>query len=251
VFTIADVGCGDGYWLERISRWMVFGDDGDDEEVAWLRERAKERNVRFRFIGMDASKEAVRVAAKRMIVTNTREEDGFENKKLLDAEYFFAVADANDVPMGDDSIDIYLSVFAPRNGKEIARSLKEKGTLLVVSPSPSHLRELRSDEAKEKGVVCLDIEANKSERVEKQLKESASLSPTSGDEDTTEASLVVERAAPMDWRDVQLVLKMGASGFHQTPESLAAARSYWEERSDEDKKLTLSFRVCAFSRRRE
>jgi SAM-dependent methyltransferase/predicted RNA-binding Zn-ribbon protein involved in translation (DUF1610 family) len=253
VFTIADVGCGDGYWLERISRWMVFGND-DDEEVAWLRERAKERNVRFRFIGMDASKEAVRVAAKRMIVKNTREKDG-ENKKLLDAEYFFAVADANDVPMGDDSIDIYLSVFAPRNGKEIARTLKEKGTLLVVSPSPSHLRELRSDEAKEKGVVCLDIEANKSERVEKQLKESASLFPTkekeAAAEDTKKASLVVERAAPMDWRDVQLVLKMGASGFHQTRESLAAARSYWEERSDEDKKLTLSFRVCAFSRRRD
>lgn len=256
VFTIADVGCGDGYWLERISRWLVFGDDGedDDEEVAWLRERAKERNVRFRFIGMDASKEAVRVAAKRMIVKNTREKDG-ENKKLLDAEYFFAVADANDVPMGDDSIDIYLSVFAPRNGKEIARTLKEKGTLLVVSPSPSHLRELRSDEAKEKGVVCLDIEANKSERVEKQLKESASLFPTkekeAAAEDTKKASLVVERAAPIDWRDVQLVLKMGASGFHQTHESLAAARSYWEERSDEDKKLTLSFRVCAFSRRRD
>jgi len=118
---------------------------------------------------------------------------------------------------------------------------------------------LRSDEAKEKGVVCLDIEANKSERVEKQLKESASLFPTScdtaavtpEDEDTTKTSLVVERAAPMDWRDVQLVLKMGASGFHQTPDSLAAARSYWEERSDEDKKLTLSFRVCAFSRRRD
>ena len=246
VFTIADVGCGDGYWLERISRWLVFGDDGDDddddEEVAWLRERAKERNVRFRFIGMDASKEAVRVAAKRMIVKNTR-----ENKKLLDAEYFFAVADANDVPMGDDSIDIYLSVFAPRNGNEIARTLKEKGTLLIVSPSPSHLRELRSDEAKEKGVVCLDIEANKSERVEKQLKESASLFPTTKEKEAA----AVTRAAPMDWRDVQLVLKMGASGFHQTAESLDAARSYWEERSDEDKKLTLSFRVCAFSRLRD
>ena len=112
-------------------------------------------------------------APSRLKARDRERERERERKKEL-----FAVADANDVPMGDDSIDIYLSVFAPRNGKEIARTLKEKGTLLVVSPSPSHLRELRSDEAKEKGVVCLDIEANKSERVEKQLKESASLFPT-------------------------------------------------------------------------
>ena len=57
--TIADIGCGDGYWLEKISRWLVFG---ENDEVVSPRERARKRNVRFRFIGIDASKEAVRVA---------------------------------------------------------------------------------------------------------------------------------------------------------------------------------------------
>ena len=64
--TIADIGCGDGYWLEKISRWLVFG---ENDEVVSLRERARKRNVRFRFIGIDASKEAVRAAAKRMMIT--------------------------------------------------------------------------------------------------------------------------------------------------------------------------------------
>ena len=66
--TIADIGCGDGYWLEKISRWLVFG---ENDEVVSLREKARKRNVRFRFIGIDASKEAVKVAAKRMMITTT------------------------------------------------------------------------------------------------------------------------------------------------------------------------------------
>ena len=194
--TIADIGCGDGYWLEKISRWLVFG---ENDEVVSLREKARKRNVRFRFIGIDASKEAVRVAAKRMMITTTANEDErILEEKVNGAEFFFAVADANDVPMEDDSVDISLSVFAPRNGKEIERTMKEKGTLLVVSPSPLHLQELRSNEAKERGVICLNIEANKSERVEKQLKELTSLSPieSSSRSDSNSSSEIIERAVP-------------------------------------------------------
>ena len=110
--TIADIGCGDGYWLEKISRWLVFG---ENDEVVSLRERARKRNVRFRFIGIDASKEAVRVAAKRMMITTTaaNKDENILEEKVNGAEFFFAVADANDVPMEDDSVDISLSVFAP------------------------------------------------------------------------------------------------------------------------------------------
>ncbi|CAL6325824.1 unnamed protein product [Bathycoccus prasinos] len=272
--TIADIGCGDGYWLEKISRWLVFG---ENDEVVSLRERARKRNVRFRFIGIDASKEAVRVAAKRMMITTTANEDErILEEKVNGAEFFFAVADANDVPMEDDSVDISLSVFAPRNGKEIERTMKEKGTFLVVSPSPLHLQELRSNEAKERGVICLNIEDNKSERVEKQLKELTSLAPieSSSRSYSNSSSEIIERAVPMSSQDVQLLLKMGASGFHQTDASLNAARNYWisnntvaktsasasAERGGGEgvgvheepphRKVTLSFHVRAFSKQK-
>ena len=272
--TIADIGCGDGYWLEKISRWLVFG---ENDEVVSLRERARKRNVRFRFIGIDASKEAVRVAAKRMMITTTANEDErILEEKVNGAEFFFAVADANDVPMEDDSVDISLSVFAPRNGKEIERTMKEKGTFLVVSPSPLHLQELRSNEARERGVICLNIEDNKSERVEKQLKELTSLAPieSSSRSDSNSSSEIIERAVPMSSQDVQLLLKMGASGFHQTDASLNAARNYWNSNNTVAKtsasasaergggegvgvheepphrKVTLSFHVRAFSKQK-
>jgi len=271
--TIADIGCGDGYWLEKISRWLVFG---ENDEVVSLRERARKRNVRFRFIGIDASKEAVRVAAKRMMITTNaaNKDERILEEKVNGAEFFFAVADANDVPMEDDSVDISLSVFAPRNGKEIERTMKEKGTLLVVSPSPLHLQELRSNEAKERGVICLNIEDNKSERVEKQLKELTSLSPieSSSRSDSNSSSEIIERAVPMSSQDVQLLLKMGASGFHQTDASLNAARNYWNSNAAAktsasasaerggggevvheeapQRKVTLSFHVRAFSKQK-
>lgn len=272
--TIADIGCGDGYWLEKISRWLVFG---ENDEVVSLRERARKRNVRFRFIGIDASKEAVRVAAKRMMITTTaaNKDENILEEKVNGAEFFFAVADANDVPMEDDSVDISLSVFAPRNGKEIERTMKKKGTLLVVSPSPLHLQELRSNEAKERGVICLNIEDKKSERVEKRLKELTSLSPieSSSRSDSNSSSEIIERAVPMSSQDVQLLLKMGASGFHQTDASLNAARNYWNSNTPAktsasasaergggevvvheeatQRKVTLSFHVRAFSKQKK
>ena len=176
--------------------------------------------------------------------------------------------------MEDDSVDISLSVFAPRNGKEIERTMKKKGTLLVGSPSPLHLQELRSNEAKERGVICLNIEDKKSERVEKRLKELTSLSPieSSSRSDRNSSSEIIERAVPMSSQDVQLLLKMGASGFHQTDASLNAARNYWNSNTpaktsasasaergggevvvhrSPQRKVTLSFHVRAFSKQKK
>lgn len=47
------------------------------------------------------------------------------------------------LPVAARSIDLLLNVFAPRNPAEFARVLHEKGTLLVVTPLPGHLAELR------------------------------------------------------------------------------------------------------------
>lgn len=67
------------------------------------------------------------------------------------------VADAwRELPVRDAVAEVVLDVFAPRNAAEFARILAPGGSLLVVTPAPSHLAELvgelglvRVDEAKE------------------------------------------------------------------------------------------------------
>jgi 23S rRNA (guanine745-N1)-methyltransferase len=46
------------------------------------------------------------------------------------------------LPVRDSVADLVLSVFAPRNGPEIARVLRPGGVLLVVTPTERHLAEL-------------------------------------------------------------------------------------------------------------
>jgi 23S rRNA (guanine745-N1)-methyltransferase len=47
------------------------------------------------------------------------------------------------IPLGDDTVDLALNAFAPRNGPELARVVRPGGTLLVATPAADHLRELR------------------------------------------------------------------------------------------------------------
>ena len=47
-------------------------------------------------------------------------------------------------PIGENSADIVLSVFSPRNFAETKRVLKSGGTLIVVAPEHHHLVELRN-----------------------------------------------------------------------------------------------------------
>ena len=46
------------------------------------------------------------------------------------------------LPVVDRAVDRVLVVFAPRNGPEIARVLRDDGRLVVVTPAADHLREL-------------------------------------------------------------------------------------------------------------
>lgn len=53
------------------------------------------------------------------------------------------VADAwSRLPVRDHAVALALSVFAPRDGAELARVLSPGGTAVVVTPTPAHLREL-------------------------------------------------------------------------------------------------------------
>jgi 23S rRNA (guanine745-N1)-methyltransferase len=46
-------------------------------------------------------------------------------------------------PLASGCADVVLTVFAPRNPAECHRVLRDSGTLVVVTPAPSHLAELR------------------------------------------------------------------------------------------------------------
>jgi len=80
--------------------------------------------IRF---GVDISKEAIRSAAKRYKDVNWVVANGM--RKL---------------PFTDHSMDLILSILAPRNPTEFARILKPDGALILGVPGPNHLIELRS-----------------------------------------------------------------------------------------------------------
>jgi 23S rRNA (guanine745-N1)-methyltransferase len=153
--TILDCGCGEGHFLGALSedsstrlrlgsplRSPSFGGQAaglsrhslltsaegvappaNSERIgrASLSERAAQ------LFGVDISKEAIRCAAKRYkgatwIVANGMRE----------------------LPFADDSMDVILSVLAPRNTEEFARILKADGQLILGVPGPNHLIELRT-----------------------------------------------------------------------------------------------------------
>jgi len=64
------------------------------------------------------------------------------------------------LPLQDGVADLVLDVFAPRNGEEIARVLKPGGTLVVVTPTDEHLKELRAT------LGLLDVDPRKAERLQ-------------------------------------------------------------------------------------
>ena len=66
-------------------------------------------------------------------------------------------------PIGDDSADVVLSVFSPRNFIETERVMKPGSVLIVVTPEENHLEELRTK------FNALGIERDKSEKIAKSL----------------------------------------------------------------------------------
>jgi 23S rRNA (guanine745-N1)-methyltransferase len=122
---ILDVGCGEGYYLDRLR--------------VHLRGRLYQPVICH---GVDVAKDAARLAAKRS------------------PELHVTVANVTaKLPYADDAFQALLNVFAPRNPSEFARILTPGGFLVVVTPTRQHLRELRAI------APLLDIEENKQRRV--------------------------------------------------------------------------------------
>ncbi len=96
--------------------------------------------------GVDVSKEAIRCAAKR----------------YKDVTWIVANG-MRELPFADESMDVILSVLAPRNIEEFARILKPDGQLILGVPGPNHLIELRSQLTNHAG----DFEEKADEAVKK------------------------------------------------------------------------------------
>ncbi len=114
--TLLDSGCGECYYTSRIKELFT----------------ESERDLRI--IGIDISKEALRLAAQR-----------FNGEcKRADSTVELAVASSYSLPIADTSTDAVLSVFAPLCPDQFARVLVDSGLFITVIPSARHLWELKA-----------------------------------------------------------------------------------------------------------
>lgn len=170
---VVDAGAGTGYYLHEVTRRLT----------AESSEAATPSAVAF-----DISKFALRRAAR------------------LNPDAAVFVWDVwRPLPLADESADAVLVVFAPRNPAEFRRVLRPGGVAVVVTPLPSHLREI-ADVA-----GLLDIEEGKTERLDAGMAEDFELI----DRRTLEFTLSLSPA------DVAAVALMGPAGHHLDPAALA------------------------------
>lgn len=105
---ILDLGCGEGTHSNKIQKLL---------------------NNNSVIIGIDYSKSAISMATDYLYDNN-----------------LFIVADTNNIPIKDNSIDIIIDFLSPYNSEEIKRVLKDDGLFIKVSPGPKYLKELKNTE---------------------------------------------------------------------------------------------------------
>lgn len=104
------------------------------------------------------------------------------------------------LPLAAAAFDVVLAVFSPRNAAEFARVLTPAGVLVVATPLPDHLVELRDQ------LGLLQIEPDKDERLAGAL--AGAFVPTRRDE--CRYRLELNRAAVTD------LVGMGPNAFHRS-----------------------------------
>ena len=188
---ILDAGCGEGYYLDRLQCALASQQDGC-------------------YIGLDVSKEAIRMAAKRY------------------RQLFFVVADVKQrVVLADGAFHAILNIFAPRNSTEFARVTASGGILIVVIPSLEHLLSLRTT------LGLLSIEEQKQQHVKEQF---------AGEFDFVDSSSI-GYSMHLNREQVEQVVMMTPNYWHLTDEMREAMREMKEVRTE------AGFTVLVFRRR--
>ena len=166
---LLDVGCGEGYYLGQLQAFV----------------QAQKPNAKISCYGLDISKEAVRMAARRY------------------KDVQFVVADVKEqLVFADETLHLLLNIFAPRNVAEFARVLAPDGTALVVIPGSNHLRQLRET------LPLLNIQENKPQHVEEQFAPHFKLANTS----------LVSYTLRLTQQEVEQVVMMTPNYWHLSDE---------------------------------
>ena len=110
-------------------------------------------------------------------------------------------------PIASGSADLLVNVFAPRNPEEFHRVLRPGGALLVVTPGPDHLAELREV------IPLIGVDTRKPERLQRALE--------GGFRTVEREELTVTMR--LSGRDARHVVGMGPSAHHTTVAQLPLA----------------------------
>ena len=110
-------------WREKNGRDPVILDAGCGEGSHLL--ELYRRNIPGRLVGMDISREAVRMAAGDP------------------AEILWLVGDMNRIPLLENSTDLIVNILSPAGYREFLRILKPGGMVIKVVPEPEYLLEIR------------------------------------------------------------------------------------------------------------
>lgn len=102
-------------------------------------------------------------------------------------------------PVADASADLVLAIFAPRNVTEFARVLRPGGQVIVVTPNPDHLAELRA------GYGLLDVPGDKSDRLADAL----------ADDFYADGRVEVRAELALSATEVGDLIAMGPNAFHR------------------------------------
>jgi len=165
-FCLIDSGCGEGYFLGQLSKHL-------SEDLSLSR-------LNIDSFGLDISKAGILMGAKRYPLPK------------------YIVADINnDLPFLSKSVDVLLSICAPKNFPEFSRVLKGTGQLIVVMPTPSHMVELRQY------YDLLTIDADKEERL---LNKASSFRVVTSDR--------VNSSAVLSKEEIDLYLRMTPNFWH-------------------------------------
>lgn len=109
------------------------------------------------------------------------------------------------LPLADGCVDLLLNIFAPRNGAEMRRVLKDDGMLIVVTPTPRHLSELRA------ALGLLSVDSAKEQRLAEELSDF-----------TGYAEHVLEWRLDLTAAQADALVRMGPNAHHQRGEAVPA-----------------------------
>ncbi len=170
---LVDVGAGTGYYLQSLLTHMT-------DAFA---------------IAVDASKYALRRAARCHPRVTAVAANAWQG-----------------LPIQSGTASAILNVFAPRNGGEFRRILKQDGALITVTPRPDHLHEVVT------GLELLSVDDQKSLRVARSLGNDFTLVK----QESTRFPIALEKA------DSLTLAGMGPSARHTDPGSLLARADHLE-----------------------